>query len=89
EARMKTLQAAETASHVNIDDSQLARAKKLIRDLNKQLDVKERMLDAEGKITGLIPVETATEVPADLSEQIDTYFEHNCQPQPSVAGKSL
>jgi chromosome segregation ATPase len=89
EARMKTLQAAETASHVNIDDSQLARAKKLIRDLNKQLDVKERMLDAEGKITGLIPVETATEVPADLSEQIDSYFEHNCQPQPSVAGKSL
>jgi chromosome segregation ATPase len=89
EARLKTLQAAETASHVNIDDSQLARAKKLIRDLNKQLDVKERMLDAEGKITGLIPVETATEVPADLSEQIDTYFDRNGHAEPAVAGKSL
>ena len=89
EARLKTLQAAETASHVNIDDSQLARAKKLIRDLNKQLDVKERMLDAEGKITGLIPVETSSEVPADLSEQIDSYFERNGHAEPAVAGKSL
>lgn len=77
DARLKTLQAAETASRVVIDDSQLARAKKLIRELNKQLDVKERMLDAEGQLTGLIPVgaEAETEeVPSDLTAQIDEHF---------------
>jgi hypothetical protein len=47
----------------------------LIDDLNKQLDVKQRVLDSEAKFTGLIPVEKATPaVPADLSQQIDTYF---------------
>ena len=40
EARLKVVQAAETVSTVSIDDSELTRAKKLIRDLNKQIDVR-------------------------------------------------
>src|SRR5262249_10729930 len=64
EARMKTIQAAQSAtSNFNLDNSQLVRAKKLIGDLNKQLDVAQRVLDAEGKFTGLIPTETVTPVP--------------------------
>jgi len=74
DARMKTLQAAQTASSVAIDDSQLSRAKALISDLNKQLDVAQKLLDAEGNFTGLIPVETNPQVPEDLSAQIDDYF---------------
>lgn len=75
DARLKTLQAAQTATNVQIDDSQLSRAKKLIGDLNKQLDVAEKMLDAEGNFTGLIPVDTSAQVPEDLATQIDDYFE--------------
>lgn len=74
EARLKAVEAAETVSTLEIDHSQLARTKKLIRDLNKQLDVKEKLMDAEGKFTGLIPVETETDVPANIEEQVDTYF---------------
>ena len=75
DARVKTLQAAQTVSHVQLDDSQLSRAKKLIADLNKQLDVTQKMLDAEGNFTGVIPVEAAIPtVPDDLSKQIDDYF---------------
>ena len=76
EARMKALQAAETVSTLELDHSQLARAKKLIRELNKQLDVKERVLDAEGKFTGLIPVESkaGAESSADIALRIDEYF---------------
>jgi peptidoglycan hydrolase CwlO-like protein len=74
DARLKTIQAAQTATNVQLDDSQLARAKKLIGDLNKQLDVAQKMLDADGKFTGLIPVDTAPAVPEDLSNQIDEYF---------------
>jgi chromosome segregation ATPase len=80
DARLKTIQAAQTATTVQLDDSQLARAKKLIGELNKQLDVAQKMLDADGKFTGLIPVETAAQVPEDLSKQIDEYFGRDGKP---------
>ena len=92
DARLKTVQAAQTASSVQLDDSQLARAKKLISELNKQLDVRQRMLDADGKFTGLIPVDSAVAVPEDLSQQIDEYFGHGSKPtegDKDVANRSL
>lgn len=84
DARLKTVQAAQTASSVQLDDSQLARAKKLISELNKQLDVAQKMLDADGKFTGLIPVETAAQIPEDLSNQIDEYFGNGAKPAPTT-----
>lgn len=75
EARMKMLEAVQTASHVQVDDSQLARAKQLISELNQHLDVQQKMLDAEGNFTGLIPVNASRNVPANLSQQIDEYFQ--------------
>lgn len=74
EARLKSVQAAETVSNLEIDSSQLTRAKSLIKDLNKQLDVKEKLLDAEGKFTGLIPVDTKVEEKRDVVKQMDEYF---------------
>ncbi|MDF1744641.1 MAG: hypothetical protein P1V19_13175 [Gimesia sp.] len=74
EARLKSVQAAETVSNLEIDNSQLTRAKSLIKDLNKQLDVKEKLLDAEGKFTGLIPVDTKVEEKRDVVKQMDEYF---------------
>jgi phage shock protein A len=75
QARVHTVRAAETASAASIDDSNLSRARALITDLNKQLDVKQRILDAEAKFQGMIPVEEATPaVPVDLNQQIEAYF---------------
>lgn len=75
QARLETLRAAEAVSQLAIDDSNLSHARKLIADLNKQLDVKQRVLEAEVKFTGMIPVEKATPaVPVDLDQQIDAYF---------------
>jgi chromosome segregation ATPase len=76
QARLQTVRAAETVSTLAIDDSSLSHARALIAELNKQLDIKEKILDSEGKFTGLIPVE-ATEspvVPNDIDQQIDAYF---------------
>jgi hypothetical protein len=89
DARLKTVQAAQTASSVQLDDSQLARAKKLIGELNKQLDVTQKMLDADGKFTGLIPVDAANPVPEDLSSQIDEYFGRGAKPAQSETDKSV
>ena len=75
DARMRTIAAAESVSELEFDDSRLSRAKSLIRGLNKQLDVKERLLDAEGRFTGLIPVDPTTEKDAaELGSEIDAYF---------------
>lgn len=75
QARLQTMKAAEAVSQLAIDDSNLSHARKLIDDLNKQLDVKQRVLDSEVKFTGLIPVESQTPAtPADLNQQIDAYF---------------
>jgi hypothetical protein len=89
DARLKTIQAAQTASNVQLDDSQLGRAKKLIGELNKQLDVAQKMLDADGKFTGLIPVETSNQIPEDLSNQIDEYFGKGTKPVPTETDKSV
>ena len=74
EARLKSVQAAETISTVSIDDSELTRAKKLIRELNKQIDVREKVMATDGKLTDLIPIETKHTAPKDLESQIESYF---------------
>ena len=80
QARIQTVKAAETVSQLAIDDSNLSHARKLITELNKQLDIKQKMLDVEGKFVGLIPVEKiAPEVPADLDRQIDAYFNQSIE----------
>ncbi len=87
QARVHTVKAAETVSQLAIDDSNLSHARKLITELNKQLDVKQKMLDVEGKFVGLIPVESvAPSVPVDLDKQIDAYFSQST-PEDAVAIK--
>ncbi|MBT4868430.1 MAG: hypothetical protein HON53_25250 [Planctomycetaceae bacterium] len=74
DAKLKTIQAAETVSELEIDDSQLSQAKQLIKALNREMDVRQTKLDNEGKFTGLIPVDAADVVPTNIGEQIDDYF---------------
>ncbi|MFN0199098.1 MAG: hypothetical protein ACKVT0_20305 [Planctomycetaceae bacterium] len=81
DARFRTIQVAEAVQHVEIDDSQLNRAKTLIADLNKQLDVKEKMLEVPQQFTGLIPVEQDAAERQDIAEKIDSYFGSEKQPR--------
>ncbi len=73
-ARMQMIQARKQISNLSIDDSKLAQVKSLINEIDKKLDVEAKMLDAEGNFLGLIPVETKTNVPVDISEQVASYF---------------
>lgn len=85
DARVKTLQAAEVANHVVIDDTQLNRAKTLILELNKNLDIKQRVLDAEGHLIASVDGPATNEAPADLLQQIDHHFGRETPPQLDVA----
>ena len=76
EARFRTLQAAKATSEIEFDDTHLSRTKTLLKKIDKQLDVEDKMLASEGKITGLIPADNKpTEIPAtDVTKEIDDYF---------------
>ncbi|MDP7274809.1 MAG: hypothetical protein QF363_04975 [Planctomycetaceae bacterium] len=78
EARLRSVEAAEATATLDFDDSRLARAKKLIVELNKHLDVRERQANLEGKVHGLIPVEEVTEpTESSITSRIDDYFGSN------------
>lgn len=75
EARLRSVEAVEATATLEFDDSRLARAKKLIVELNKQLDVREREANLEGQVHGLIPVEEVTETTeSSITARIDEYF---------------
>lgn len=75
EAKLKQVQAAETISSIEIDDSKLAHVEKMIRDLEHQLDVRQSVLETEGQVLGRIPVdETDSSVDGDIVGEIDTHF---------------
>jgi len=75
DARLRSVQAVEATATFEFDDSRLARAKKLIRELNRQLDVREREANLEGQVNGLIPVDESGEpTSSNITERVDEYF---------------
>jgi peptidoglycan hydrolase CwlO-like protein len=76
EARLQTIRAEQSVSAPQIDESELSNVKRLIAEVNKQLDVQEKLLDSSGKFgTGLIPVETKPSVElGNVTAEIDAYF---------------
>jgi peptidoglycan hydrolase CwlO-like protein len=85
EARLNAVQASEAISDIQIDDSQLARAKQLIRDLDKKIGTRETLLSNEGRFTGGIPVELDQqdkEATENVEEQVDAYFSGEQHTQP-------
>lgn len=83
DARMRAMQAAEALSQrTHLDDKPLNRAKKLIADLNKQLDVKERLLEVDVQHPGLIPIEQDLLPGQDISAEVDLFFQDELARQP-------
>ena len=74
EARLRSVEAAETIASLEIDDSQLARARSLITEIHKELDVRQKMVDAEATFTGTIPVEAEAASPEDIEAEVTAYF---------------
>ncbi|HEX4072521.1 MAG TPA: hypothetical protein VHX68_15175 [Planctomycetaceae bacterium] len=88
DARLQTIRAEQTVSSPELDESALANVKRLIIEVNKQLDVQEKLLDSEGKFVGLIPVEAKTPVDmGNLTAEIDTYFKKPAAEKPAPAQK--
>lgn len=87
EAQLKVVQAAATTSKYQFDDSRLSKAKQLVAEIRKRLEVAQRIVDQEGKFDDGIPVDESTA--EDVAEQIDAYFHVEKSPQPQLTEKSL
>jgi hypothetical protein len=78
DARLQTIRAEQTICTPDLDESSLSNAKQLIAEVNKQLDVQEKLLDAQGKFVGVIPVDTKPTVDlGNVTAEIDEYFNSN------------
>jgi phage shock protein A len=73
EARMKMVQVAQTASDINVDDSNLARTKDLIAEIRTRLDVASRLVSAEGQYTGEIDLDEPKA--ENIVEEVTEYFD--------------
>ncbi len=77
-SQYRLVRAASTGStNMQMDNSKLAQTEKLIAQIQKKLDVAERVLAAESKFVEQIPVDTVVE--ADLVAQVDEYFDSRNQ----------
>lgn len=75
EARLKTIDARKQIASIEVDDSQLNRAKTLIATIDKRLDVEDAVLAADGNFSGLIPVESEIEVEDEnIAKAVEDYF---------------
>lgn len=84
-SQYRTLQAAATGTQFQVDSSKLAQTQKLIGDIQKRLDVAERVLAHETTFVESIPVnEVDTVSETDLVAQVDDYFKTRTE-EPAVA----
>ncbi|MEQ1826272.1 MAG: hypothetical protein ABL921_10005 [Pirellula sp.] len=73
QARLTMVEVAKTSNGFSFNDSQVGLVRQLVADLGTRIEVEERMADAD-EILGGIPV-SSDEAPADLVDQIATYFD--------------
>ena len=71
-SQYRLVKAASVGSKIQVDNSKLAQTEKLIAQIQKRLDVAERVLAHESQFVESIPVDTVVE--EDLVAQVDDYF---------------
>ena len=79
EARHKMMEAKKVANEFQIDDSQLSRVRQLINEIDDRLTVEEKLSEEHGNLMKRVPVDEIP--PADLSQQIDNYFQQESSHQ--------
>ena len=72
-SQYRLVKAASVGTNIQVDNSKLTQTEKLITQIQKRLDVAERVLAHESKFIEEIPVDAVPE--EDLLTQVDEYFQ--------------
>ena len=75
EARLRVQEVEKAGSQINIDDSQLARTRELIEEINTRLDVDDRLLDSGTRYDGIQLHEPESKDNADIVEEVTRFFD--------------
>ena len=81
EGQYRLVEATSTGTNVQIDNSKLAQAQKVIAEVRKQLDISEHVLAHEAKFTQPMQIDVIDE--KDLLTQVDAHL--NGKPQVAAA----
>jgi len=88
QARLQAIEAKQQTNEFNFDDSELSRAKEAVNELEKRLEVKARVAEMEGNLSGTIL--PALEPGRDVIKEFDDEFGHDTHKSGSKSGeKSL
>jgi chromosome segregation ATPase len=88
EARLKSIEATQAANEFTFDDSELARVKESVSDLEKRVEVMARVAEQEGRLTDKgVPV--LIEPTRDVLNEIDNEFGAPHGSSTASADKSL
>jgi hypothetical protein len=72
QARLVMVEVAKTSNQFSVNDSQVSTVRQAVSEISTRIDVEERMIDMPELMVG-IPV-ADDEAPADLIDQITSYF---------------
>ncbi len=88
QARLQAIEATQQTNEFNFDDSALARAKQAVNELEKRLEVKARVAEMEGSLSGsILPT---LEPGRDVLKEFDAEFGHDTHKSGGKTGdKSL
>ena len=84
-SQYRLVQAAAAGSKFAVNSSKLAQTQKLIDQIEKRLDVAERVLAHETRFVQSFEMDTETVSEQDLFTEIDDYFNPAPVPEPSVS----
>lgn len=73
EAKLKLVEVAQASSDLQLDDSQLARAKQLMTEIRTRLDVAARLANADTHFQNEIPLNAVNS--EDITDQVADYFQ--------------
>ena len=82
-SQYRLVKAASVGTNLNVDNSKISQTEKLIAQIEKRLDVAERVLAHESKFVQDIPVDAVPE--EDLLTQVDDYFNTETSSYPAIA----
>lgn len=83
EAKLKLVEVAQASSDLQLDDSQLARAKGLMADIRAKLEVAAKLANADTSFHDEIPLDEPA--PEDITEQVAEYFQADEADSPAIA----
>lgn len=84
-ARNRMNEVIATASQVNIDNSQLAKTRTMLDDIDALISAKEEVLNIAPKYYGQIPVSADSLIPdTDILEEMDAYFDKSNDSQDPI-----